>query len=205
LLSTAPQHGKSMMVIDFIAWCAGNNPDDKAIFASYSEDLGIRANSDLQRIYDSDRYRACFYGTQIAAGANTAFEGRFKRNSGLLEYIEAVGSFRNTTVGGQITGQSLDLGFIDDPIKGRAEASSKQNRDKVWNWFTNDFFSRFSDQAGFLIIMTRWHIDDPAGRWLQHFPKETKILRYPAIAVEDEEYRATRARRCFRSSSRTTF
>jgi predicted phage terminase large subunit-like protein len=89
---------------------------------------------------------------------------------------------------GQITGQELDLGFIDDPIKGRAEASSKVTRDKTWNWFTDDFFSRFSDHAGMLMIMTRWHVDDPIGRWVKRFP-ETKILRYTAIATEDEIYR----------------
>jgi hypothetical protein len=49
--------------------------DDKAIFASYSEDLGVRANSDLQRIYDSHRYRSCFYATQIASGANKRVRG----------------------------------------------------------------------------------------------------------------------------------
>jgi hypothetical protein len=101
--------------------------------------------SGRQRIYDSERYRDVFFGTQIMPEKNSAFEGRDTRNLALLEYIEAQGSFRNTTVNGQITRQSLDLGFIDDPLKGRAEASSKANRDKVWNWFTNDFFSRFSD------------------------------------------------------------
>jgi hypothetical protein len=88
-------------------------------------------------------------------------------------------------VNGQITGQALDLGIIDDPIKGRAEASSKTIRDKTWNWLTDDFFSRFSKNAGLLIIMTRWHIDDPVGRWLEHFP-QTRVLRYQAIADEDD-------------------
>jgi hypothetical protein len=102
-----PTHN-SMMVVDFIAWCAGHNPDDKSIFASYSEDLGERANKDLQRIYDSDRYREVWFGTQIMPEKNSAFEGRYTRNLALLEYIESQGSFRNTTVNGQITGQSQD-------------------------------------------------------------------------------------------------
>ena len=56
------------------------------------------------------------------------------------------------------------------------------------SWFTDDFFGRFSDHAGFLMIMTRWHLEDPAGQWLEHFP-ETKVLRYPAIAEKDEPFR----------------
>ena len=50
-----------------------------------------------------------------------------------MEFVGAKGSFRNTTVGGQINGQGLDLGVIDDPIKGRAEAQSKVTRDKTWS------------------------------------------------------------------------
>ena len=77
---------------------------------------------------------------------------------------------------------------MDDPIKGRAEASSKPVRDKTWDWFTDDFFTRFSDSAGLLMIMTRWHLDDPVGRLIERFPG-AKILRYPAIAEEDEKNR----------------
>ena len=116
-------------------------------------------------------------GTQIMPEKNSAFESRYTRNLALLEYIEAKGSFRNTTV----NGQSLDLGFIDDPLKGRAEASSKANRDKVWNWFTNDFFSRFSDHAAFLMVMTRWHLDDPMGRWLLKVTYKTEAEARKAL------------------------
>src|SRR5262249_31984705 len=96
--------------------------------------------------------------------------------------------FRNTTVEGQITGKGLDIGIVDDPIKGRIEASSKVVRDKIWSWFTDDFFTRFSDSAGLLMIMTRWHVDDPVGRLIERYP-EAKILRYPAVAEEDEKNR----------------
>ena len=110
------------------------------------------------------------------------------RNSNLLEYVGHRGSFRNTTVEGQITGQGLDIGIVDDPIKGRAEANNKAVRDKTWGWFTDYFFTRFSDWAGLLMIMTRWHLDDPVGRFSERFP-EAKVLRYPAIAEKDETHR----------------
>jgi predicted phage terminase large subunit-like protein len=38
------------------------------------------------------------------------------------------------------------------------------------------------------MIMTRWHLDDPIGRFTERFP-DARILRYPAIAEEDEENR----------------
>ena len=185
VLQAPPQHGKTTLLEDFIAWCAGKNPNLKAFFASYSEDLGIRVNLDLQRLFTNERYLLCFPKTTIAEQNAVTQVGRYLRNSSVIEYVGGKGSFKNTTVEGQITGQGLDFGFIDDPIKGRAEASSKVTRDKTWNWLTDDFFTRFSDHAGMLMIMTRWHVDDPVGRWIERFP-ETKILRYTAIAEQDE-------------------
>jgi predicted phage terminase large subunit-like protein len=130
----------------------------------------------------SERYVSIF-GVRLGESGS-----RWVRNSNTLEYPYHGGSFYNTTVGGQITGKGLDLGLVDDPVKGRAEASSKSVRDKVWGWFTDDFFTRFSDSAGLLIIMTRWHVDDLLGRFMERFP-EAKLLRYPAIAEEDEKNR----------------
>ncbi|HNC04417.1 MAG TPA: phage terminase large subunit, partial [Agitococcus sp.] len=148
--------------------------------------LGVRANLKLQRLYDSAIYQDIFPDTKIsrigAIGADAI------RNRELLEYQNCLGYFRNTTVGGSITGEGLDLGVIDDPIKGRKEANSKTVRDGVWDWFTDDFFTRFSENAGLLCILTRWHIDDPIGRLIQKYP-DVKVLSYPAIATNDEKNR----------------
>jgi hypothetical protein len=182
VLMAPPQHGKTEQVTDFLAWIAGKRPDLKAIFASYSDELGVKVNRDLQRIMTSERYVAIF-GHRLGDSGS-----RWLRNANALEYVDHRGSFRNTTIEGQITGQGLDIGIVDDPIKGRAEANSKAVRDKTWGWFTDDFLTRFSNSAGLLMIMTRWHLDDPVGRFIERFP-EAKILRYSAIAEEDERNR----------------
>jgi predicted phage terminase large subunit-like protein len=183
ILKAPPQHGKSRLVHDFITWVAGHCPDWPTIYASYSDELGTTANLRIQRTLELPSYRTIFRGRTKMARMNSALEGQ--RNTTVLEYVGHKGSFRATTVNGQITGHGLSLGVVDDPIKGRAEASSKLIRDKTWNWLVDDFFSRFSDSAGMLMIMTRWHVDDPVGRWLDRFP-ETKVLSYAAIADVDD-------------------
>ena len=60
LLRTPPQHGKSLSVIDFIAWCVGRDPELRVIYSSFSDRLGIRANLRLQRALDSKPYRMLF-------------------------------------------------------------------------------------------------------------------------------------------------
>lgn len=178
VIEAPPQHGKSVQVIEFLAWLIGHNPDLKTFYASFSQRLGVRANLMLQRIMGSEQYARVFPGFAISG----------TRNRELLEFTPRDGYFRNTTVQGSINGEGLDLGVIDDPIKGREEASSQTIRDKTWDWFTDDFLTRFSDGAGLLAIMTRWHVDDPIGRLIANDPS-VKVFKYPAIATADEPHR----------------
>jgi len=188
VIEAPPQHGKSYQIIDLVAWLAGHNPDLRTIYASFSDRLGVRANLRLQRIYDSKRYQAVFPGTRINSSNVVTISGQYMRNREMLEYVDREGYFRNTTVRGSITGEGLDLGIIDDPIKGREAAGSEAVRESTWDWFTDDFFSRFSEDAGLLCILTRWHIDDPIGR-LRAIEKNVKVFSYPAIAEKDEKHR----------------
>jgi predicted phage terminase large subunit-like protein len=190
VIEAPPQHGKSRMVVEFLSWLAGKNPDTKVIFASYSDRLGIRANRDLQRIYATRRYRMIFPGTQTSLTSfNNDDPTPALRTQTIIEYAGRLGSFRNTTVRGAINGESLDLGVIDDPIKGSDDAGSKTVRDRTWEWLTEDFFTRFSEHAGLLAILTRWHVDDPIGRLKDELGDKLRIVSYPAIAVRDESYR----------------
>src|SRR5262252_514652 len=178
LIQSPPQHGKSTAIIDWMAWVIGQKPELKLIFASFSERLGIRANLRLQRILSSEKYKGIF-GKDLLANSP-------QRTVKFFE-LENDGYFKNTTLEGQITGEGLDLGIVDDPIKGRAEASSELIRDKAWNWMTDDFMSRFADNGAMLMIMTRWHLDDPAGRLIAQYPG-VRVLCYPALAEENETH-----------------
>ena len=188
IIQTPPQHGKSDAVTDLIAWLSGKYPSLRTIYASFSERLGVRANLKMQRIMGGEKYQAIF-DTRLNAKNVTTISGQFLRNKEILEYIDNTGYFRNTTVQGSITGESLDLGIIDDPIKGREEANSVTRRQKAWDWFTDDFFTRFSEDAGLLMILTRWHVDDPAGKMMENFGDNIKVVKYEAIATKNEKHR----------------
>lgn len=174
-----PQHGKSETINDFIAWLLGNHPELMTMFASYSDRLGVRANLSFQRYLRSEKYAKVFPEPILRQGGVVTQD--------FME-LQGKGYWRNTTVRGPVTGEGLDLGIIDDPIKSREEANSALIRDRTWDWFTDDFMSRFSEEAGLLGIMTRWNIDDLFGRAQKAFPK-AKVVTYRAIAEEDEDCR----------------
>lgn len=197
IFEAPPQHGKSFQVIEFLSWLAGHAPDLRTIYTSFSDRLGVRANLRLQRIFDSEKYKLLF-DTRIGGKNIVTISGQKQRNQEILEYLNSdIGSFRNTTVNGAITGEGLDLGVIDDPVKGREAANSEAIKTKTWEWFVNDFFTRFSEEAGILAILTRWAVDDVIGRYIDELkdsnggvlPGNVIHLRYPAIAEHDEEFR----------------
>jgi len=185
MLQTPPQHGKSLSVIDFAAWVLGRRPDTRIVYASFSERLGVRANLRVQRSMDRPAFQLAFPEARI----NLPGQPGPLRNHNTIEVMQRDGLWRNTTVRGSVTGEGFDLQIVDDPIKGRAEANSKHERERVWEWLTDDFFTRQSDHAGLLFIGTRWHIDDPAGRLMERFGNRVKVLKYPAIAVTNEPLR----------------
>jgi hypothetical protein len=188
LIESPPQHGKSSQIVDFLAWLAGKQPNLKKIYTSYSERLGVRANRKMQRLMDSDKYRKVFPETKLNSKNVVTVSNQYQRNMNLLEYVNQDGYFRNTTIGGAITGESLDIGIIDDAVKGREQAESETIRNKIWEWFTDDFLTRFSEGGALIGIGTRWHVDDPFGRIRKNYPT-VKVLSFKAISTEKEKHR----------------
>lgn len=188
IVEVPPQHGKSQATVDFVAWIMGQDADLRTILASFSDRLGRRANKAIQRMMRTNKYAAVFPETKLGSGRGE--DRKVSTSDTFFEVVGKLGSFRNTTVAGSITGESLDIGIIDDPLKGRKEANSENVRNKVWEWYTDDYGTRFQENSANLIVLTRWHLDDPAGRLLKTPEgKEVRRVRYPAIATEDEKYR----------------
>ena len=85
LIQAPPQHGKSTLVTFFIAWCLGKNPDIRTIYASYSQDLGIRANLLLQRLMSTDTYLRIFPEGNIPTRNAVTVSGQKLRNRFFIE------------------------------------------------------------------------------------------------------------------------
>jgi predicted phage terminase large subunit-like protein len=87
-------------------------------------------------------------------------------------------------VGTGIAGFRAKLGLIDDPIRSRQDADSELIRDRIWDWYINDFKTRLVPHAAEILIQTRWHEDDLAGRALNH--ENWKVICLPALAEPND-------------------
>lgn len=90
-------------------------------------------------------------------------------------------------VGSGVAGRRADLVVIDDPHKGRKEAESPTERNTVWSWYRADLLPRLKPGGRVVVIMTRWHEDDLAGRLLADDAKQWRVIDLPAICENDHD------------------
>lgn len=161
--------------------------------------------------YSSDLFPAWYLaqkpGLNIITASNTAdlaksfsrrVRGRVRQHSKLLGYglvreaeelwdTDRNGQYRAAGAGGTITGLRADLAVIDDPIKGREEADSELRRQRVWDWYQDDLQTRLKPGASVILVQTRWHEDDLAGRLLAHEPGSWRVVSLPMVAESTDD------------------
>lgn len=103
--------------------------------------------------------------------------------------LAAGGEYLAAGVQAGIAGFRADLGIIDDPFGSREDAYSQRIRDRVWDWYINDFSARLKPNAKRVIMHTRWHLDDLAGRVIAQAEatgQKVRIVSIPAIAGDED-------------------
>jgi len=182
MLFMPPRHGKSTLAsVAFPAWHLGRHPDHEFISCSYSGSLAMGFSRKVRQLLREPTYK-------------TAFQTRLDKDSQSAEawLTTGGGGYVAAGVGGGITGKGAHVLVIDDPVKNREDAESQNNRDANWDWYTSTAYTRLAPGGGVLVILTRWHDDDLAGRLLKAGAEggdEWTVVKYPAIAEEDEEFR----------------
>ncbi len=180
MIFAPPQHGKSELVsVRLPAFWLGHHPDLPVAIASYGATLAESKSRQVRDIVESDAYRALF------AGVGT------RRDSRAVDYWQLAAPHRGGVwaggVGGPITGHGFALGIIDDPFENWEQAQSQTIRDKVWEWWRGTFRTRIWEGGRVVLIMTRWHMDDLAGRLLGEQGDRWHVLRLPAVAETQAE------------------
>lgn len=174
IITMPPQEGKSTRVAkDFLLWVLKHRPWTRVVGASYAQGLANRngrAIRNLVRSYPD-------LGLTLASDNGAASEWEIdSRGGGVLSVGRGAG----------VTGRTADLMVIDDPLKDRAEADSETIRDACWDWWTDSLSTRLTPGAPVVLILTRWHEDDLAGRLLAAEDGHLwKVLRIPAQADHD--------------------
>lgn len=177
IISMPPQEGKSQRTSRrFPLWALTQNPDLRIAVASYAHDVARRWGRVIR-----DDITQHQHDLSLAIRADLAAQHEWQL-AGHEGGVFAVG------IGGGLTGRPVDLAIIDDPIKDREQADSPTYRDRVWDWWTDVMATRLAPGAPCVLILTRWHHDDLAGRLLAaEDGHRWQVVNIPAQAETDTD------------------
>ncbi|MGL5268933.1 MAG: phage terminase large subunit [Selenomonadaceae bacterium] len=174
-----PRHGKSQSATEtFPSYFIGRQPDRRVIEVSYGKSFA-------QKFGNSNRRKLTDFGEELF-GVTLDRTNNSKTN---WQIAGDTGGMISVGLGGAITGEGADLLLVDDVVKNRKEADSETVRNAVWDEWTATLLTRLSPNGAIVLIMTRWHEDDLAGRVLNDAKEngeEWEIINLPAIAEEDD-------------------
>lgn len=186
ILQAPPQHGKSELVSRrFPAYAFGRFPFLRIAACSYASDLARDMNRDVQRIMLDDSYKAVFPDVWLNPKRVVSMENQALRNSDRFDIPGTTGYYVCTGVGGPLTGKSVDIGIIDDPIKNESEARSAVVKKTIEGWYNTVFLTRLSKLSGQIIMATSWAVDDLAATVAKKNSR-ARVLKFPAIDEDGE-------------------
>lgn len=139
----------------FIPWFMSRRPRSHVILASYASEIAEKQGRRARQLIGSRSF--------------LNLTGRALRSDNRAVHQWTLDNGSEFMAGGLLsglTGNRAALGVIDDPMRGREAAQSQVVRDKTWDAYLDDFCSRLIPGAPQVMILTRWHEDDPAGRIL---------------------------------------
>lgn len=166
-----PRHGKSeMTTVRYPVWRLKRDPGMSIILGAYNQTLAEKFSRKARRIALADH---------LPLSAERATAGDWETTAG--------GGLRAVGVGAGVTGHGGNLIIIDDPVKNREEAESEVYRERCWEWYTDDLYTRLEPGGQMVLIQTRWHHDDLAGRILKSDQaSKWTVINLPAEAEEND-------------------
>lgn len=181
LVTMPPRHGKSMFTSQYFpAWYLGTFPDDRVILASYEADFAAEWGGKVRDLMGE--YGPSLFGLDVNPATTASARWDLKGH---------LGGMKTAGVGGPITGKGADLLVIDDPIKNSEEAGSEVRRGAIWDWYRSTARTRLEPGGRVLLIQTRWHCDDLAGRILESAAESGEpwvVLKVPALSDGPDVY-----------------
>lgn len=167
-----PRHGKSETVSrKFPSYYLGKNPDHNVILSSYGYVLAKSFSKATRDLMESRRYKTVF-------PIRTAQDSRSINDWDINGHK---GGMLASGVGGATTGYGANLFIIDDPIKNKEEAESEVIREKHWDWYRSVVLTRLEPQARLVLMMTRWHQQDLAGKILTQAKEDGELSEWTVI------------------------
>lgn len=196
VLSVPPQYGKSEYISGWLVkWIMGHFPRKRLALVSYAAKVAKRWGESARNFFQQHGRELFGLDVSVSKKAadnwifdNACFESLEESDQWNAEGGYQPGSMVTTGTAGALTGQPVDFGIIDDPIRNARDAASEAFREKLVQWYGTVFLTRLSKGAKHIVIATRWHDGDLSGFIKNNAGgHRVRVLNMAAICPEDDE------------------
>lgn len=185
IINIGPRHGKSRTAGMFVQWLLGNDNTKKIMTGSYNDTLSTVFSKSVRNAIQEEKA-----DDSITVFSDIFPDTKIKRGDGAMNLWSLEKGYNNylaTSPGGTATGFGADVIIIDDLIKSALEANNANILEGHWEWFTNTMLSRLEEGGKLIIIMTRWHSEDLAGKALSKLPESGYSVKHISMRTYDEK------------------
>lgn len=150
------------------------------IGATHTEKFAQQNGRRVRNIMMSDEHRVLFPDVGVSEDSTAADRWETTKGSMYLGF----------GVGATVVGRRAHGLILDDVVAGIAAADSESDRNFVWNWYGADLSTRLIPGGWIILVMTRYHLDDIAGRLLAaqsgKYGDKWDVVSLPAFAKEND-------------------
>lgn len=165
-----PRHAKTETItVRGAAWLFLQNQEDNILLTAATDRLARRFSKKVRQLVSA------WIGVKLDKAADDEWT------------LPAGGTCIARGVGAPPVGIGFRYIFVDDPIRSRETAESKTYRDKAWDWYTDDLYTRLEPGGAMILNGTRWHHEDVFSQAVATEPEKFRVTILRAIAEEEDE------------------
>lgn len=175
------QHGKSDAVSRYFPpRFLGLFPEKEILVVSHTADKA-HSFSKFSRfiVTKSKKYQELFPYIHLAKDDRSVETWTLDNGIGKAQYYGLLSG---------IAGTRSDCTIVDDYCRNQEDADSPAIREKTWKEFVSGVITRRQHPCIFIMLATRWHIDDVIGRYIDNMNKpyskypKTEVINIPAMS-----------------------
>lgn len=180
VVAMPPRHGKSETLSKYFpSWFLGCFPNKRVLLGSHESQVASAWGRKTREILEE--HGSKYFGIRVRRDSRAAAHWNIDGYEGGMD---------TAGVGGSFTGRGAHLFIMDDPVKNSQEALSKLHRERAWELWLSTIETRAEPGCGFLLVQTRWHEDDLAGRVIRQIKeahrKSWEVISFPALAEKGD-------------------
>ena len=193
LILSPPRHGKTELMMHFAVWLILRNPNIRIMWVSSNKDIGLLSTAGIKETLEANELLISDFVGPTGSFAPDQRRGRSWTSSSLTVSTRTQPGIKAPTLvalsrGTKLRSRDADFIVVDDP-EDPEDVENEDYRRATERWSTVSLLSRKEEKTAVVMISSRVHHDDLAGKMLANplFKSLVYAMHDPACMKPPEQ------------------